>query len=64
MALNSEVAEIFKGLGNIGTYQERKELERKAMRYTLKGWKGDHIAMVVASGALTAAAYPLTDSCR
>lgn len=52
MSLSDSVTEVFKGLSNLGTEQERLVLEQKVKNYSgISAWKQDNISLVVASGA-------------
>ncbi len=55
MSVQDNIAEIFKNLGNVGTSQERRALERKMKNYTVEEWRFECFAQVIASGALTGA---------
>ena len=54
MSLGDSVAEVFKGLSNLGTKQERLVLEQKVKNYSsTSAWKEHNIGLVVASGAVS-----------
>ena len=55
MALQDDIAQIFKGWGSDLLMAERKALRDKAAKYNVGDWKAEHIAYVAGSGALTGA---------
>ncbi|MEG3839385.1 hypothetical protein [Microcoleus sp. herbarium14] len=55
MSLNDNIAQTFKDLANLGNTMEREQLKKQVKGYSIKGWKEERIAMVVASGGISGA---------